>query len=355
MTVYVADIASYQRGLVPAELKPFCAGLMVKCTQGSGYDDPDYPGWIEQARTSGLLRAAYHFIDGSAPAAQAANLAAHIGDKSLPVMLDEEEVGLAQALEVADAISAEGMNPRMIYLSRSYWDKLGRPDLAAPLGSRKLALINAAYPSEATGSPAVLYLGDSRPEWDAYGGTDVALWQFTDNAALAGQRIDVSAYRGSITQLAKLIDTTAPATGTGSGSGSGSGSSPGVNWPTQHPGAASLWVTLMQRALMLAGFDPKGVDGRYGTNTGAALKAAQHAFGITVDGVCGPITWSHLRARTLTVQRALVGEGLGAGGTDSVAGPLTASELLGFQRSHHLLQDGICGQHTSRALGIPAL
>jgi hypothetical protein len=120
-------------------------------------------------------------------------------------------------------------------------------------------------------------------------------------------------------------------------------------------GNSGYWVEILQRSLMLAGFDPKGVDGKFGKDTFAAVEAFQEAVGIHKDGQCGKDTWAHIEARTLTVQRALVGEGLGAGGTDSTAGAKTASEVLAFQRERRLKQDGIVGPRTSRALGIHAI
>lgn len=344
MTVFVADIASYQAGLVPAALRPDCAALMIKCTQGADYVNPDYTAWLAQAKAAGLIAMAYHYIDGSAPAAQATQLDEHIGDASLPVMLDVEAVGLPQALEVADAMASGHLHPRLLYFSRSYWAGHGSPDLASPFAARTLTLINASYPSSAAGAPALLYPGDTAPEWAPYGNLSPGLWQFTDAGLESGQRIDVSAFRGTAAALAALLDTTAPPAPTGP--------TAAPNWPSLAPDASSAWVTMMQRATMLAGLDPKGVDGHYGPNTGAALKAAQTAFKIQADGVCGPITWGRLRARTLTVQKALAAQKLGAGGTDSQAGPATATEVLAFQHARGLKQDGLVGAHTSAALHI---
>jgi len=348
MTVFVADIASYQHGLIPAALRPDCAGLFIKATQGATYVDPDYAGWLTEAKTAGLIVAAYHYIDGSSPTAQAAWLKTHIGDPSLPVMLDFEEGGFRQALDVADAMTAAELHPRLLYFAHGRWASLGSPALAAPLASRGLALINAAYPTMKAGTPVALYPGDNATEWAGYGGVTPSLWQFTDAGIESGQRIDINAYRGSATQLARLLDTTAPSAPTPTGS------KPAPSWPTVSPGTTGPWVTLLQRALMLAGQDPKGVDGHYGGNTKVAVDAAQKAFKIHVDSQVGPVTWQHLRARTLVVQRALVGEGLGDGGTDSTAGPATATEVLAFQRHRKLPPDGIVGKHTSKALGIPA-
>lgn len=210
MTLYVADIASYQQGLVPAQLRPDIAALIVKCTQGTTYVDPDYAAWLDEARASGLLVGAYHYVDGSNPAAQAAWLKANIIDPSLIVMLDEEQVGLPQTLEVADAMTAEGLHVRLVYLARSYWSAIGSPDLSAPFGHRGIGLVNAAYPSAHAAKPVQLYPGDGSAAWNQYGGATPTLWQFTDSATEAGQRIDVNAFRGSLAQLTNLFTTSAP-------------------------------------------------------------------------------------------------------------------------------------------------
>jgi hypothetical protein len=208
MTLYVADISSYQAGLVPAELKPDIAALIIKCTQGSDYVDPDYAAWLDESRAAGLLVGAYHYADSSDPASQAAWLASNIVDPSVIVMLDEEEVGLQQTLAVADAMTSRGLHVRLVYLANSYWQSLGSPDLSAPFNARGLGLVNASYPSTASGTPEELYPGDAASGWDAYGGVTPTLYQFTDNATESGQSIDVSAFRGSEAALTDLFTTT---------------------------------------------------------------------------------------------------------------------------------------------------
>jgi hypothetical protein len=348
VTLFIADIASYQHGLIPAELIPACAALEIKATQGSDYVDPDYKTWLPEATAAGLLPIAYHYIDGSAPAAQAAHLKAYIIDASLPVMLDFEAGGFQQALEVADAMTVAGLRPRLLYFARSRWEALGSPALAAPLAARGLALINASYRSTNDGAVTVLYPGDTAPEWGGYGGVAPALWQFTDAGDLAGQRLDVNAYRGSAAQFAALLGEAAPV------SPGKPAPSPAPAWPTQHLGSSGYWTSVAQRAVMLAGCDPHGVDGKFGQSTLTAVEAAQKALGAHADGQVGPETWGKLKARTLVVQRALAADGHGAGGTDSEAGPNTAAAVVAFQSAKHLLADGIVGQHTSRALGIAA-
>ncbi len=49
-------------------------------------------------------------------------------------------------------------------------------------------------------------------------------------------------------------------------------------------------VRELQKALEVKGFDPKGVDGQFGANTRAAVKAFQEASGLKADGLVGPAT-----------------------------------------------------------------
>ena len=56
-------------------------------------------------------------------------------------------------------------------------------------------------------------------------------------------------------------------------------------------GAKGDAVYVLQGLLYSAGHDPKGLDGDYGTGTVAAVKAAQRAKGLTVDGEAGPETF----------------------------------------------------------------
>ena len=55
-------------------------------------------------------------------------------------------------------------------------------------------------------------------------------------------------------------------------------------------------VTSVQQSLINAGFScgPCGVDGKFGKDTKAAVKAFQRSQGIGVDGIVGPITWGRL-------------------------------------------------------------
>jgi peptidoglycan hydrolase-like protein with peptidoglycan-binding domain len=121
--------------------------------------------------------------------------------------------------------------------------------------------------------------------------------------------------------------------------------------PELAEGSSGSWVEVLQRSLMLDGQDPKGVDGQFGSDTLAAVEAAQSVGRIAVDGQCGPVTWGLLEARTRAVQNALNAAGAHLE-VDGEAGVLTAGAVTSFQSAHHLLVDGIVGANTSKALHI---
>ena len=293
-TSFIADIASYQHGLQLATLRPDCVGVEIKCTEGGTYVNPDYAGWLTQARAAGLLTIAYHYIDGSSPAAQAANLKAHIGDTALPVMLDVEKGSgdLANALAVADAMTAAGLRPKLMYLPRWYWEQIGSPPLAAPFAQRALVLINADYPTTSPGSPAGLYPGDSSSLWDGYGGIAAPTFlQFTASAVEGGMQVDMNAFRGTAEQLAAMLGTAGPPPPQAP-------PWPGRTFVYSGPGTAVTQgddVRRWQAKMAERGWRITA-DGWYGPLSAGVCTAFQqdstaHGWPLAVDGKVGQLTW----------------------------------------------------------------
>ena len=212
MTIFGPDVSSYQHGLNLAALNEG-AFVIAKTTEGTYYTDADYEGWRLQAASLHKPFAWYHFLSGEAATAQAAHTAANVGDRSLPGMLDFEPAGsfhptLEQAVAYADAAKAAGLNPRLVYLPRWYWEQLGSPDLAA-FRDRNLLLVSSAYPG-GTGSPSAIYPGDGAAGWQPYGGMKPVLYQFTNQASDGGQPLDYNAFRGTSADLAEALNLTAP-------------------------------------------------------------------------------------------------------------------------------------------------
>jgi len=66
--------------------------------------------------------------------------------------------------------------------------------------------------------------------------------------------------------------------------------------PLLRQGDTGYQVKRLQRLLVQRGFDAGAADGIFGKQTAAAVKAAQRARGLDVDGIAGPHTWASLIA-----------------------------------------------------------
>lgn len=118
---------------------------------------------------------------------------------STPVMLDVEPEGASKPT-VADCAAFIARMHQLggrvwgVYYPRWYWSQTG-----GDLASLGVALIASGYPGS---------YRDSDANWNAYGGKTPDVWQYTDKP-YAGQSVDLNAYRGTTSQLADLINSTA--------------------------------------------------------------------------------------------------------------------------------------------------
>jgi hypothetical protein len=239
VTVFLADISSYEHGLSIADLHD-CVGVLAKCSEGVYYGDADYNGWRQQTAALGKIFVAYDFVkDNETANAQAAWIADRIVDKSLPLMLDVETEGASkpsfgQVVALIKACKARGLRPKLVYLPYWYWQQIGSPDMSV-LNTLGVGLISSSYPNLTIAAAGQVYVadgGDKGKGWNSYGGVAPMLWQFSDRILDGGKTMDMNAYRGTAAQLAAFLGTAAPQTPTDLGDAMGTiPASIGQKWP----------------------------------------------------------------------------------------------------------------------------
>ena len=139
-------------------------------------------------------------------------------------------------------------------------------------------------------------------------------------------------------------------------------------WPVVKSGSGEHPTKTLQHLLRARG-QSVAVDGVFGPNTTAAVKAFQTSRGLTADGIVGPVTWAAL---VVTVKsgshgdavrgvqeefqfRNLSGDPNIGVQIDGVFGPGTDAAVRGFQHALSLdipsvTVDGIVGPVTWQAL-----
>ncbi len=206
MVIFGPDLSHWQSDVDLATVAAEgCRFVICKVSQGTNSRDPAWPGFRDDARKAGLILAGFHMITGESAAAQAVNCKAALGDTTIPLALDWEQSGgsgdWSNFLAVLEAFRAAGLQVRLAYCPRWFWQQQGSPDMRAA----GLPLWASRYVSSAAAAPAVMYPAVRDEQWTGYGGLQVALLQFTDRAYIAGKAIDCSAYRGTEQQLRDLL------------------------------------------------------------------------------------------------------------------------------------------------------
>ena len=211
MTLYGIDVSNHQGDFdfAAAKREGFTFATH-KVTEGDGYKDPKWPRAREEMRKHFPGRfGGYVFCRRSAhPEREADLLLQHLGDPTIPVQLDYEDTAGGGSVEDMwariHAIEARGMRVFATYVPRWFWrDRMGGKSLGdVP------ALWNSHYVT-GTGFASTLY--ESNPGvvsqgWaDFHPGAPVRILQFSESASVAGQRIDVNAFRGTPLELDALF------------------------------------------------------------------------------------------------------------------------------------------------------
>jgi lysozyme len=212
---WVPDISHHQAGIsIQALRNEGAAALIARVGQGAGrrdngktYDTTRDREWVrhrDEAQRVGLDLVAYWYTGNLLTAADNAELAAEwVGDRAIPWMLDHEDASGSIDFyhEVLTEFDALGLDVIFGYLPRWYWSGHGSASLTPGP-----PLVNSAYPDGA-GTPAQIW-GDGhlhQKNFTSYGGQTVAMVQFTNQAQMAGYKIDCSAWPGSREELHAYI------------------------------------------------------------------------------------------------------------------------------------------------------
>ncbi len=179
-----------------------------KVSEGNYFIDRYWPTVLSWARSTASIVIGYHYVTTNNAAQQANTYLSNVGDRSVPCMLDFEASGggIGNFWAVWNAFTAAGVNMRLSYIPRWYWQQIGSPDLSNVVG-----LVASDY-VVGTGFASVLYPGSTWPGWNPYGGATPVILQFTDRAQVAGLLCDADAFRGTLAGLQQLL--TRPPAGT---------------------------------------------------------------------------------------------------------------------------------------------
>lgn len=141
--------------------------------------------------------------------------------------------------------------------------------------------------------------------------------------------------------------------------------------PTLKRGDENDDVVALQQKLATAGFAlALSANGIFDASTAAAVADFQASRGLSVDGICGPHTWTALQEASWALgdrnlfssqpmlrgddvaelQLRLGSMGFDAGRVDGIFGPDTAGAVEEFQLNSGLVADAVCGPETTAAL-----
>lgn len=212
MTIYGVDISNFQAGLdlsrVKAEGFSF---VFAKVSEGNYYTDPSWHTFHDEAVANDLLYAGYHYLRGDCDINEQADMfVGNLGDARCPTMIDFEANGggIASFWAFVNAVNARGRQINLSYIPRWYWQQIGSPDLTGVPGLIQSSYVNGG------GFASALYPGDNTSFWNGFGGVEVSVLQFTDQASVAGMSVDADAFQGTTDQLAQLLGL-APTTSQG--------------------------------------------------------------------------------------------------------------------------------------------
>lgn len=206
MTIFGIDISNHQRDFdVARAVREGYQFVFAKCCEGTGYNDPYFFQNVARTRAAGAVPGAYHWLKYGAGAAQARKLydrCMQAGIDDLVVTCDNEDnADWPTTVEFFNEWKRlTGGKPMMMYSGGWWW---------AARGWNGAALTPYLWTSRyvsGSGYGGTLYANTPSSFWyPGYGGWPKAtVLQFSSSGVVAGQRIDVNAFEGSLGQLKAL-------------------------------------------------------------------------------------------------------------------------------------------------------
>lgn len=210
-TLFGVDVSYFQNGMsLKRAASEGISFAIIRTTDGT-FKDNCYRSHMEDAESSGLITAAYHFCrnpnEGTTIAQQVAASVSVMGDMVRPMWLDcETGAGLTaqHVREFKRRFEDAGVRVIGVYSYVPWWEGKvigGEPD-SHEFGKFWVA----SYGSDSVGTPSALYAGKSMSQWDyPLGNQRPSLWQFGSKGSVAGKLVDVNAFRGTKEQLRALF------------------------------------------------------------------------------------------------------------------------------------------------------
>jgi hypothetical protein len=223
MTLYGIDVSNHQGNFdFAAARREGFSFATHKITEGNDYRDKYWPrARDEMAKHFPGRWGGYVFCrTNTDPASEARLLRDQAGALDFPLQIDYEDTknggSVDDLLRRIDAYRAVGFTRFLpVYIPRWFWEsRMGRK----PLDKLPMGIWNSDYVS-GSDYASRLYPGDNwapsrgnneRGGWADMGGKPVQILQFSETALVAGQPIDVNAFRGDDNQLAALFGAATP-------------------------------------------------------------------------------------------------------------------------------------------------
>jgi GH25 family lysozyme M1 (1,4-beta-N-acetylmuramidase) len=185
------------------------SAIIVKATQGVGYTAPGtFDDWISDARNSGLIPGAYHWLDNSDPIEQVNHYLNRVGNvEGMLCAVDVEDPQYPPSRSTLVDFANEfyrktGGHPLIIYSGAWWWQPRGWD------GASVSPYLWDSHYVNGSGFASELYSNVPDSWWAGrYGNWDEAtILQFSSSGSAGGIRanVDISAFRGTEYELLSL-------------------------------------------------------------------------------------------------------------------------------------------------------